>query len=187
MTFYGDEIGLVPTMTQIEIYISEKGLYVTPQQVWDYWSKKNWLTLKGQPVKTLEAAVHVVNGIVISSDFYRGIKLKGKSKRQKRKEKAELRKAYVGDAKRKAKEIAYESHQPQPYSTYKDQLTDPKWKAFREFVFKVRGKECEVCESKSNLQVHHTHYNKGAKAWEYTCNDVMVVCRECHKKIHELR
>lgn len=57
MTFYGDEIGLVPTMTQIEIYISEKGLYVTPQQVWDYWSKKNWLTLKGQPVKTLEANI----------------------------------------------------------------------------------------------------------------------------------
>lgn len=185
MTFYGDEIGLVPTMRQVEIYIAERGLYITPQQVFEYWDKKKWLTQKGLPVKTLEAAINVANSVVIQRDFYKGVKLQGKSKTKRKQEKAAIRKAYVGDAKRKAKEIAYESHQRTPYATYKDQLKDPRWKAFREFILKVRGCECEVCESKNYLQVHHTQYHKDAKAWEYTCNDVMVLCRECHKKIHE--
>jgi 5-methylcytosine-specific restriction endonuclease McrA len=62
-------------------------------------------------------------------------------------------------------------------------LKDEKWKAFRWFVMKVRGEKCETCGSTENLQVHHLKYKK-VKAWEYTCNDVIVVCRDCHKRLH---
>ena len=68
MTLYGDEIGLKPSVRQVEVYIAEKGLYVTPQQVFNYWDRKDWLTKKGTPVKTLEAAISVVNGIVLQKE-----------------------------------------------------------------------------------------------------------------------
>lgn len=186
MTFYGDEIGLIPQMRQIEIYIAEKGLYITPQQVWDYWSKKEWKTLKGNPVKTLEAAVNVANGVLIGREIYHGIKLKGKTKTQKKKERREIKNKLIGSVKRKAKEISYENHQPQPYSRYEEQLKDERWNYFRMFIFNVRGRKCEVCGSTKNLQIHHTRYLKYCKAWEYTCNDVMVLCDTCHKRAHGL-
>lgn len=68
MTLYGEEIGLKPSVRQVEAFIEEKGLYVTPQQVFEYWDSKDWLTKKGTPVKTLEAAISVVNGIVIQKE-----------------------------------------------------------------------------------------------------------------------
>lgn len=67
---------------------------------------------------------------------------------------------------------------------YDEFLQDPRWKAFRQFVFSVRGRKCERCQSSGNLQVHHIKYKEGLLPWEYTCNDVMVLCRGCHEKIH---
>lgn len=73
------------------------------------------------------------------------------------------------------------------FSSYKEQLNDERWKAFREFVFFVRGRRCEVCGETKRLQVHHLRYKKNTKAWEYTCNDVIVVCDQCHRKIHGIK
>lgn len=70
---------------------------------------------------------------------------------------------------------------------YQEQLKDPKWMAFRQFVMVVRGRRCEVCGTEYGLQVHHLRYKENALAWEYTCNDVMVVCGKCHKKIHKIK
>ena len=185
MTFYGDEIGLIPTMTQIEIYIAKKGFNITPQEVWDYWGKKNWTTKHGCPVKTLESAISVVNGLLV----YNGRKLNGDSKRKRKKEKKEIRKELQQEAialNQKVKAIADYKNLQKQHAKYKEQLSDKRWKAFRVFVFVVRGKECEMCKAKSKLQIHHLHYIKDAKAWEYTCNDVMVVCDACHKKLHGL-
>ena len=192
MTFNGENIGLRPTFMQVEIYIAEKGLYTSPQDVFDYWDKKNWLTQKGIPVKTLEAAINVVNGIVIAKkekEVYKNtseeMSLDVKGRRKARKARREILRQEIRETKKKAKEVSYENHQPKPYIGYTDQLEDRRWKAFRWFVFQVRGDKCEVCGSTKNLQVHHTLYNKNCKAWEYSCKDVMVVCRECHRKIHK--
>ena len=38
-------------------------------------------------------------------------------------------------------------------------------------------KNCPLCNSKTNLQIHHIKYTKDIK-------DCMLVCSECHKKIH---
>lgn len=70
---------------------------------------------------------------------------------------------------------------------YSNQLNDERWKAFRWFVMKVRGSACEICKATKNLQVHHIKYTKGARAWEYNVNEVMVVCKDCHKKLHNIK
>lgn len=172
MKYKGQSIGKRPTLELIEIYIAEKGMECDPKSVYDYWEKKDWRTNKGKPIKNLELAVNVFNGIYVARKI-------GDAKRERNKNiiKVQLR----------ANDIKKQSHQKKAYSEYKEQLKDKKWKAFRDFVFEVRGKKCEVCGSEKELQVHHTEYHKNAKAWEYTCNDVMVVCRECHKKIHDIK
>lgn len=70
---------------------------------------------------------------------------------------------------------------------YASQLDDERWKAFREFVFVVRGRSCERCGATNCLQVHHKYYKHGLMAWEYTCNDVIVLCRECHGRLHGIK
>lgn len=83
MTFYGDEIK-TPTVEQVEVYIAEKGLFVTPKQVFNYWSRKDWKTKKGLPVKTLETAINVVNSIVIQREQR---KIKNNNNKTKKKKK----------------------------------------------------------------------------------------------------
>ena len=70
--------------------------------------------------------------------------------------------------------------------SYKEQLNDIRWQAFRLFVLTARGTKCEMCGSTENvIHIHHNRYIFGKKAWEYTCNDVEVLCSYCHKKIHD--
>ena len=71
-----------------------------------------------------------------------------------------------------------------PKLNYAEQLQTKQWKAFREFVFSARGKRCEMCGDTMNLQIHHPKYKNGRKAWEYTCNEVRVLCNNCHKIVH---
>lgn len=71
-----------------------------------------------------------------------------------------------------------------PSMPYIDQLADDRWKAFREFIFAVRGHKCEKCGATTYLQVHHPKYIPGRKAWEYTCKEVKVLCRTCHAAVH---
>ena len=188
MTFQGDKIVGKPTLLQIVVYISEKGLCVDPSYVYSYWETKGWLTKKGCEVKTLEAAINVVNGLYIekltrkmTNKSFEGIP----KDRNERIENKKAIKTKIREIKIKAKELSHDANQLKPYIKYEDQLKDARWLAFRTFIKKVRGEKCEICGSTRNLQVHHTHYNKNCKAWEYTCNEVIVVCKDCHQKIHK--
>ena len=87
MKFYGEEIGSVPTLNQVEIYIAEQGCYVTPEQVFEYWDAKEWRTKTGDPVKTLEAAVHVVNSIIAQRIRRESLKKEGKHRKKPKKTK----------------------------------------------------------------------------------------------------
>ena len=166
MTYKGDNIIGKPSLGLIQVYIEEKSLgLITPQEVFDYWDKKDWLTKKGSEVKTLEAAINVYNSIVVQR-FFKKEKCKIKTKIQK---------------------IEKTNKQRKPYAKYEEQLKDNKWKAFRWFVLKVRGESCEICGETKNLQVHHIKYIPNKMAWEYNVTQVMVVCRECHKKIHNIK
>lgn len=44
---------------------------------------------------------------------------------------------------------------------------------------------CQNCGSTNNLQVHHLRYNNYYK--EDVKNDLKVLCKDCHQKIHDLK
>ena len=183
----------------IEIYIAEKGLFCEPQDVFDYWETKNWLTSKKVEVKTLETAIDCYNSIATQRATKKVAKQLGKTKHNKKVKKSELKsfrhtkasgnKCLEEMIKLESFNVKDKKKRKKPTTvrmSYNDQLNDSRWKAFRKFIFAVRGKKCEVCGSSDALQVHHPKYKYGKMAWEYTCNDVIVVCRKCHEKIHHI-
>lgn len=162
MTYKGKEIGH-PTLAQVTEFVLKMGYDFNPVDVYEHYKSMDFLTLKGSPIKTLEAMCNAYNGIYVENK----------------------RKAGRGEQCEKVKNIV--SYQPQTfdYTPYKEQLEDRRWKSFREFVMIVRGCKCEVCGAKKNLQIHHLRYNKGCFAWEYNVKEVMVVCGKCHSEIHK--
>lgn len=199
MTFYGIEIGEKPTLQQIEVYIAEKGFCIEPQDVYDHYEKMGWKTKKKTPLVSVEAMVNSYNGVHVMLQMKSKKRLEkatrflekaeemskgGVIDRECAKEDIKWSKKEILQAKNKLKEISKQNKKPKIFSPYSKQLKDNRWKAFRDFVFSVRGKKCEICGSTSILSVHHIEYKKGAKAWEYTVNDVMVVCSQCHSKLH---
>lgn len=185
---------------QVEIYIAEKGLFCEPKDAYEYWEKKEWLTAKHVEVKTLENAIDVFNGMVVNRAAKKIARAKGITKLPKKiKERniKSIRKALVSGNKCYDSLVKLESfslpkketpvsHKTDCHMPYDEQLKDKRWEAFRRFVFAVKGKKCELCGSQSIIQVHHPKYIYGRMAWEYTCNDVMVVCKKCHEKIHKI-
>lgn len=67
---------------------------------------------------------------------------------------------------------------------------DPRWLAFREEVFKykkyLQSFRCKnYCKNKKVLQVHHPFYINGLEIWQYNVEDMELLCRSCHKELHE--
>jgi 5-methylcytosine-specific restriction endonuclease McrA len=73
-----------------------------------------------------------------------------------------------------------------PYMSYEDQLKTEEWKMFRLYVIIVKGFKCELCNDKNfkHFQVHHKRYIKDLFAWQYDLEDLMVLCRYHHEKVH---
>lgn len=69
---------------------------------------------------------------------------------------------------------------------YNRLLEDKRWKEFRLKVMSERGNKCECCGGTDILQIHHTFYISGKMPWEYDINDMRVLCRTCHKRIHNI-
>lgn len=195
MTFKGDSVIGKPTLAMIEIYIAEKGLFCNAVDCYEYWESKKWLTRKNEEPKTLESAINVYNGIAVQKFVQRNQKLLGISNVNKKHKKAAKRKArkellagnknldnLINIEKFGLKE--HKEKQDKSFMPYDKQLNDKRWDAFRKFVFAVRGKKCEMCGSTHILQIHHPKYKNGRLAWEYTCNEVVVLCKECHSKVH---
>jgi len=65
--------------------------------------------------------------------------------------------------------------------TYKDwykniYLLSSHWQAFADYARSVIN-QCQICGSKSNLQVHHRHYNS---LFCETLSDIQLLCKTCH-------
>ena len=182
----------------VEIYIAEKGLFCDAKECFDYWENKEWLTKKGVEPKTLEIAIDCYNSIAINRFAKRSAKSLGITKLRGKKKKSEMkilrRTIASGGLKGLENQIKIESFEAKKkvvnkreYTPYIEQLNDRRWEAFRKFVFVVRGKKCEICGGTHILQVHHPKYKGGRLAWEYTCNEVQVLCKECHEKVHNIK
>lgn len=69
-------------------------------------------------------------------------------------------------------------------AAYKKQLEHPLWTRKRHVILERDQHKCCLCGSEFNLQVHHTQYRKGNKAWEYPNSTLVTLCKECHQKVH---
>lgn len=171
MKYRGVEIGRVPTIAVIQDFISRKGMPLSAEEIYKHYEAMGWQTKKHKPIKSVEGIVNAMNGLRVYREM-----------QERKKQEKKLAK----QAKRQKSVIVLKNDSDVAHYKYSEQLKDKRWYAFREFVFVVRGKRCEKCGGKDCLQVHHLQYKRGRLAWEYTVNDVMVVCGDCHKKIHGL-
>jgi hypothetical protein len=70
--------------------------------------------------------------------------------------------------------------------TYSEQLKHPNWQRRRLEMLDAADFECDECGNKeSMLHVHHRHYIKGRMAWEYSDEELSVLCEGCHKDTHK--
>lgn len=155
------------TREEIEIFLNsrKKPYFANVDEVISYWDKKNWLTEKGAKVSSVSVVVNVANSYFVSLN----------------------RKKKVVTAKKEIAEKNTNNEWVKSRNPYSEQLDTPQWKAFREFIFVVRGHKCEVCGKPTKLQIHHLHYVANRFAWEYLPNDVIVVCNDCHRNIHKIK
>jgi 5-methylcytosine-specific restriction endonuclease McrA len=71
-----------------------------------------------------------------------------------------------------------------PTDSYEKYIHSTQWKLMREWLFHFRGKKCEQCNKTNNLNVHHLTYDH---LYHEKPTDLIILCRECHKKAHNLK
>lgn len=225
MKYKNVDIGDKPTKEQFQEYVSRMGYIIDVEYWYNKYNAKGWKTKKKCPIKSLEAIVNVINGIVIrriksNRDANTGKKIKrtlspkkpANTKKEKtsvadvvklslderkklyykidsipkkgrtNKQKQILKKLRRSFTEQVIKEI--ESHKRKEY--YSRLLEDERWKEFRLKVMSERGNKCECCGGTHILQIHHTFYISGKMPWEYEINDMRVLCKKCHQRIHNI-
>ena len=67
-----------------------------------------------------------------------------------------------------------------PYAEY---LQTDYWQKVREAKFQQVGRMCQMCGGTTCLQVHHKNYRH--RGYELAhLNDLTVLCRKCHMRVH---
>ena len=80
------EIG-IPTIKQIQEYITRKNFNVVAEDIYHHYKGKNWLTLKNKPMCSLEAMVDSWNGVMVQRERKRIMYEKRKLSRTPKKNK----------------------------------------------------------------------------------------------------
>ena len=188
MTYNGEEIG-IPEVWQIAEYIALKGFDLRAQDVYDKYEAQGWVKSNGREIRSLEAIVNAQNGVMLQK------KRKDEAKKERKKRKAEKqalkkqkrkehREKVLRDKKQRKEKVEVVKKTKDNLIPYEKQLKDKRWRLLRKEVIEERGGKCEMCGCSSNLCVHHKVYIKGRYAWEYPKRHLMVLCRECHEKVH---
>lgn len=69
--------------------------------------------------------------------------------------------------------------------TYYELLRRPEWQRKRLEVMHANSFACEECGADDKtLNVHHRHYVKGRKPWEYDLPALACLCEGCHAEWH---
>ena len=72
--------------------------------------------------------------------------------------------------------------------SYSEKLKDPRWQKLRLEALDAAEWKCKACyEKDETLHVHHRKYIKGREPWEYSLDELIVVCKTCHKEIHDYK
>lgn len=62
----------------------------------------------------------------------------------------------------------------------------PEWKAFSTTIRRERQNACQCCKrSDKPTHVHHPFYKPGAEPWQYSKEEVVLLCDNCHEELHE--
>lgn len=70
-------------------------------------------------------------------------------------------------------------------NNYRTDLLTKSWREKRLTILKRDNYKCTVCESKHNLQVHHSYYfSKYLQPWKYPDNSLLTLCERCHNEYH---
>lgn len=76
------------------------------------------------------------------------------------------------------------------YGSYTNYLKSERWMKQKRDVCDLFSNKCCFCQSTHNLHVHHKKYSKqsmsGNCGLRKRAKQLIVVCRVCHIKIHEL-
>ena len=67
-------------------------------------------------------------------------------------------------------------------NTYREYLISKKWAAMKRAIHFLYEDECFICRSKDKLHVHHKTYDR---IYNEILDDLVLVCSNCHNKIHE--
>jgi hypothetical protein len=68
---------------------------------------------------------------------------------------------------------------------YRKLLTDPRWKVKRLIILARDKNQCTECGGIENLQVHHKIYDADCPPWESQDEDLITICKDCHKDWHK--
>jgi len=67
---------------------------------------------------------------------------------------------------------------------YYQKLKDPRWQKKRLEVFERDGFACSFCQNdETELQAHHLSYEFGKDPWDYPEEELMTLCKDCHRQI----
>lgn len=73
-------------------------------------------------------------------------------------------------------------------TNFKEQYLHPAWQKKRLEALEAAGWKCTCCGAKEEtLHVHHKQYIRGRKVWEYSLDELEVLCAGCHKSEHDLK
>lgn len=67
--------------------------------------------------------------------------------------------------------------------TYRDYLNSAHWKQKRKEALRYGGRECWICKSTKDIQIHHRTYKR--KGRERIETDLFALCAKHHKEVHE--
>jgi len=67
------------------------------------------------------------------------------------------------------------------YRSYDEYLRSEHWQEVRKATLAAANNRCQWCGSRVALHIHHKTYDNIGHEHD---DDLLVVCRECHDKIH---
>lgn len=69
---------------------------------------------------------------------------------------------------------------------YREYLLTEHWKSVRTEALRKAKFRCQLCNASGELHVHHRSYEHLGEEQDYM-HDVIVLCRACHEKHHDIR
>lgn len=68
---------------------------------------------------------------------------------------------------------------------YQGYLKSPLWARIRKSILERDNRQCQLCGSRENPEVHHIRYPKNFEFGTEPGEDLITLCHNCHRKVHD--